>query len=63
MIYKEPMVLLIADIELELMYSVVPFWALAIFNLQPTAVPLRFRGTVIFFPRLDRRETLPYVEF
>ena len=24
---------------------------------------LRFRGTVILFPRLDRRETLPYVEF
>ena len=40
MIYKGPMVLRIADIELELMYSVVPFWSLAIFYLLHTAVPV-----------------------
>ena len=39
MIYKGPIELLIADIELELMYSVVPFWSLAVFYLLDTAVP------------------------
>ena len=32
--------LLIVDIELQLMYSFVPFWLLAVFYLQPTAVPV-----------------------
>ena len=31
MIYKGPIELLIADIELELMYSVVPFWSIWLF--------------------------------
>ena len=57
------MVLFIVDVELQLMYSFVPFWLLAIFYLQPTVGLLRFRGTIILFPRLDRREILPYVEF
>ena len=39
MIYKGAMELLIADIELELMYSVVPFCSLAVFYLLDTAVP------------------------
>ena len=68
MIYKGPIELLIADIELELMYSVVPFWSLAMFfNYYILLCLLRFRGTrslcVILFPRLYRRETLPYAEF
>ena len=40
MIYKGAMELLIADIELELMYSVVPFWSLAVFYSLDTAVPV-----------------------
>ena len=40
MIYKGPLELLIADIELQLMYSFVPLWLLAIFCLLDTAVPV-----------------------
>ena len=40
MIYKGVIELSIADIELEFMYSVVPFWPLAIFYLLDTAVPV-----------------------
>ena len=40
MIYKRPKELLIADIELELMYSAVPFWSLVIFYPLHTAVPV-----------------------
>ena len=39
MIYKGPIELLIADIKLELMYSVVPFWSLVVFYSLDTAVP------------------------
>ena len=39
MTYKGAIELLIADIELELMYSVVPFCSLAVFYLLDTAVP------------------------
>ena len=38
MIYKGLIELLVADIELELMYSVFPFWSLAIFYSLDTAV-------------------------
>ena len=40
MIYKGSIELLIADIELELMHTVVAFWSLAIFYLLDTAVPV-----------------------
>ena len=69
MIYKGPIELLIADIELELTVLFFPFWSLAIFYLLNTVVPVEsYRNQkfcslcLILFPRLDRRET-SYVEF